>query len=1553
MAAATHDTNTNDGIAVIGMAGRFPGARSVDQFWDNLQRGVESISVFSDDEQRAAGVPDALLADPRFVKAAGVLDDIELFDAEFFGFTPREAEIMDPQHRVFLECAWEALESAGYDSARYDGLIGVYAGMGLNAYVHNVRSNVELARSIGRFHVVIANDKDFLTTRVSYKLNLRGPSVSVQSACSTSLVAVHLARKSLLASECDIALAGGVSIGIPHAVGHLYQEGGVLSSDGHCKAFAAGSDGFVGGSGVAIVVLKRLGDALADRDCIHAVIRGSAINNDGSLKVGYTAPSVEGQSHVIRAAHAAAGITADTIGYVEAHGTGTPLGDPVEIAALTHVFRETTSARQFCAVGSVKTSIGHLDAAAGVTSLIKTALCLRHGKIVPSLHCDRPNPHIDFASSPFYVNTTLKEWSRGAAPRRAGVNSLGLGGTNAHVIVEEAPAIETVSVTHRHQLLVLSARSSTALAASSDRLARHLRSDPSLELADVAYTLQVGRRPLAHRLVTVCDSAEEVIQVLERSGGRCGNAPDTVATPSIAFMFPGGGAHHVNMGAGLYRHEPVFRQHVDRCLELLSPELGVNLRKHLYPAPGREADASQALQHTGVALPALFITEYALARLWMAWGIRPAAMIGHSLGEYVAACVSGVFSLPDALTLVVRRGQLLERIAPGAMLSVPIDEATLAPLLGGEVSIAAINAPSLCVVSGPVDAIADLERELDDRDIESHRVHIAVGAHSPLVEPILDTFRQFLQKLSLYPPTIPFVSNVTGTWITERDATSPDYWVRHIRQTVRFADGVKTLVERPVSVLLEIGPGRTLGSLPQADAGHAPLVVSSMRHPRDPDVDTRVLLNAVGQLWLASAEIDWDAMHGDERPRRVPLPTYPFERKRFWVDVPARSPAPRGGGHPRASSTSPTISQRVWRHDLVPRTVVTDATERGRRCLLFSDGGAFTEKLASRLHDAGYLVTTVVVGDGYGGCAPSVYAIHPRRPDDYTALVSQLRASIGLPEVVIHAWSIGDRVPGHSSRAWFDECQERGYYNLLFLARALEEVDARHDLRIVVLSTHLHDVDGDGTACPERSTLLAPCQTIPQEHANITCRIIDIVTPESGSWREDRLLDRLLAEVRDGGPVVVAYRGNRRLVQSFEPVPIRPSPSPSMLRESGVYLITGGLGRLGLIVARHLAKAVHARLALVGRSAFPRAEDWDAWVLAHPADESTTRTIRTLQEIVGLGAQVLVVTADVGDASQMRAAVDLAYDTFGDLHGVIHAAGVTKGSSVPRPVVDTGIDESDEQFRPKVDGVYALERALAGRHVDFCALFSSIAGVLGGLGLSAYAAANLFMDAFAVNRAARGTRWLSLGWELWSPEDGEAKGLGSAARYAMSVDAGVRAFDLALSAVEAGHVVVSSGELDARLEQWVDRKLPPSPDGVRRPLGHARPSVSTVYRAPQGEREEALAEVWQELLGIDRVGADDNFFELGGHSLLATRVVARLRETLRMRVPLRRLFELPTITKLAASLEDLQERTALGDASIGRIERHVAPTPEQLDRLSDAEADALLAQLLAARQMAP
>jgi acyl transferase domain-containing protein len=897
------NTDQLDGVAIIGMAGRFPNAKNIDEFWQNLENGIDCIAFYENEELIEAGCDQEAIKNLDYIKAKGEVEDVDMFDASFFGINPREAEVTDPQHRMLLECAWEALEHAGHDSSKFDGSIGVFAGKSMDYYLLlNVYPRIRKEISAGSLQAAIGNDKDSLTTTISYRLNLTGPAITIQTSSSTSLVALCVACQSLLTYQCDIALAGGITAGPPLKSGYLYQEGNIWSPDGHCRPFDSRAKGFVSGNGMGMVVLKRLEGAILDGDNIWAVIKGYAVNNDGYNKVSYSAPSVDAQAQVVAEAMAVADIHPETLQYIETHGTATNLGDPIEITALNQLFRHHTTKKHYCAIGSVKSNIGHLDNASGIAGLIKVALSLKHKKIPPTLHFENPNPKIDLENSPFFVNTQLKEWETNTdtdgtpIPRRAGVTSLGMGGTNAHVILEEAPAISRSArqqkETREYQLVLLSAKTETALETKTtqllDFMKTHDHSNDGLNLADTAYTLTLGRRDFNHRRMILCQELEDAKTALEElTPGPVKGAVCDIAERHVVFMFSGQGAQYVNMGKGLYQKEPVFKENMDKCAEILTPLLGINPLEVIYPDQEEDIEKNaEQLRQTWLTQPVLFMLEYSLAQLWIDWGIVPKGMIGHSIGEFTAACISGCITLEDALNLVATRGRLMHQQEKGSMLSVGIDESQIKEMLVGEISLAAVNSPKHCVVSGKTRDIEKLEKQLSEKNIFCRRLHTSHAFHSPMMEPIMNDFAEVVRKVNLAPPTIPFISGVTGTWVQEEEACDPNYWSLQLRQPVRFSPGILEILKDPTRVLLEVGPGSSLCLLAREHKANEsePVILSSIRHVKQTEPDMAFLHKTLGNLWLSGAAVNWKSYYKNEKRRRIPLPTYPFERKRYWLE---------------------------------------------------------------------------------------------------------------------------------------------------------------------------------------------------------------------------------------------------------------------------------------------------------------------------------------------------------------------------------------------------------------------------------------------------------------------------------------------------------------------------------------------------------------------------------------------------------------------------------------------------------------------------------------------
>jgi acyl transferase domain-containing protein/acyl carrier protein len=1525
-----------ESVAIIGLSGRFPKSRNVDTFWRNIRDGVECISFFSEADLIDAGMDPAEIGKPGFVNAGAVLEDLDQFDASFFGYSPRDAEIMDPQQRVFLEAAFHALEDAAYNPFTYDGLIGVFAGSGMSSYLLDLYADPALLAQLDDFQVAVGNDKDHLATQVSYKLNLRGPSVAIQTACSTSLVAVCMGCQSLLTYQCDMALAGGVSADAYTSKGYYYQPGGILSPDGHCRVFDAASKGTVIGNGVGVAVLKRLSEAIADGDHIRAVIKGFALNNDGSQKVGYTAPSVDGQAQVIALAQALAGVSPETIGYIEAHGTGTELGDPIEMAALNQVFRMRTNKKQFCAIGSVKSNIGHLDTAAGIASLIKTTLALENKALPPSLHFQTPNPRIDFSNSPFYVNTRLADWPSNGHPRRAGVSCFGIGGTNAHVVMEEAPVVGRSREVRPACVLKLSAQSQPALEAMTTNLAEYLAAHSDAHLADVSYTCDVGRKAFQHRRIVVCadlDTRAAAAVLAKRDPLRVFTASCDAKEKQVYFMFPGQGTQRLNTALEIYRNEPEFRAEVDRCSELLAPQLGLDLRHLLYPAEGREADAAVALGRTAVTQPALFTIEYALAKLWISWGVRPTAMIGHSIGEFVAACLSGVFSVEDVLQLVALRGQMMERMSPGAMLAVSLSEHATLGLLSDRLSLAAVNGPSSCVVAGPQESVERLAERLSKTSVPSRLLRTSRAFHSNMMDDVVGPFVQRVRSIRLQAPQIPFQSNVTGNGITAAEATDPGYWGRQLRQTVRFGDGLQQLSDTKGAILLEVGPGQTLGNLARQHPGDLgwPVVIASMSTGEQRELDLIALLTARGKLWLNGVEGESNRFYACERLRRVSLPGYPFERKGYWLEPSAQD---RGGEEATVYQAARGAGNWFYYPSWKPAPPISKSeTAKGsQRWLVFSDGEGVASRLVHQLNLHGEHFATVVPGDEFARLNDRTYTIRPGQATDY-ALLMEEEITTAASVTIIHCWSL--TLPTEpTSQKTFEESETLGFDSIVYLAQALAKHYLENPIRIYVVSNGLYAVTGAEPISPAKALVLGPCRVIPQEYPNIQCQNIDLDLYEKSEEKISEIAGYLQAEITSAMfEPAVGWRKGRRWIQTFESVHLPERPDDSCApRSGGVYLITGGLGKIGLTLAESLARTAQAKLILTGRSNFPLRDQWDKWLNESPSS-AISEKIRRLQLIDDLGAEVLTFQVDSADFAEMQRVVHEAEQRFGPLNGVIHGAGNTSRGHY---LSETTRDSAAQHFHAKAAGLIVLDELIAGKELDFVLLLSSLSSILGGLGLAAYSAGNLFMDAWAIRRNQEGlVPWISVNWDAWEfPEYGES----ASEENGISPEMGADAF-LRILARLPRQVIVSISDLHVRLKQWVagDRDAGDASQEQRVAPRHSRPAnLTSTFATPRGEAEHTLVEIWQQLLGITPIGIFDSFFELGGHSLLAIQLISRIRESFRIEVEVRKVFEAPTIAELAASIETHRAPAREGAATADLL--------TFVEQLSDSEIAALLGQ---------
>lgn len=1476
------ESDQSEYIAIVGMATRLPGAPDLARFWALLAAGGEAIQSFSEQDLLAQGVDLRTLRDPKFVSAKGYLPDADQFDANFFGFSPREASLVDPQHRVMMEVAWEAMEHAGYDPEQWQGRCAIFTSAGMNTYLaFNIFTNPGLMEQVGGFQLSIYNDKDFVPTRIAYALNSRGPAVDIGTACSSSLVGVHLACQHLLTYQSDLALVGGVTIHLPQETGYLAEPGSAYSPDGKCRPFDATASGLVDGNGAAAIVLKRLSEAIDDGDTIHAVIRASAINNDGSQKVGYSAPSIQGQAEVIREAQALAGITADQISYIEAHGTATPLGDPIEVAGLTQAFRATTEARGFCGLGSVKSNIGHVDKAAGLAGLIKTVLALQHEAIPPNLHWKAPNPKLNLPETPFYVVDHLKAWPRSAqTPRIAGISSFGVGGTNAHAIVQEAPPPNPRATSQGPQVLVLSAKSESALASVQSRLRDHLLQNPGIDLGDVAHTLQVGRKRLNWRAALVCDSIDQACGRLAEP--LVGQAPAASRRDTV-FLFSGQGTQHAGMGRSLYQTEPVYRETIDRCALVLEPLLGVDIRTLLFAADDSVQTANAQLKQTALAQPALFATEYALAQLWMSWGVTPKAVLGHSLGEYVAACLAGVFSLEDGLRLVAERGRLMQAMQPGKMLAVSLPEQELVKQLAADhpdLDLAAVNGATQCVVAGPAEAVDALEQAMVSRGVMVRALQTSHAFHSRMMEPMLDSFAQALGRVSWQTPTLPLVSNVTCDWIDPEQLQSPAYWLEHVRQPVRFHAGLLCLAAWDANAAwLEVGPGRALVSLAglvQRTPG-SPAALASLPAPQSRADARSFMLETLGQWWTLGGEVTWGAVHGTARPRRVPLPTYPFERSRHWIEPGHRSTtrSTRDTDTTRQSNPAHWFYHVDWRNEALPAGQIDPTIRR----VLIQGDGLLRDALVGAFEQAG-----LTVGSTLG-------------PDE------------PLPDLVVYSpealsTTDGEDLDSHSKP-------------LLALIRTLLHRRPEQPLRLCVVGAQLLAMGSEAVTHPARAALAGLLRTVPYELNDSDCQTIDVAPATTRTVA--RVARQVVAEtLQKTAAESVILRNGTRWVSTIStqtlPEPTTPTAgSAGLVRSQASYLLLGGVSDIGLVMARALVDAGAQRVVLTTTGSGAATVE----SMQTTMDEFRQRSHA---EIVGLDLPAF-------SADAIQSLMAQAFDPERPWAGVIDATDMH--AIKPVGLLETIEDATlADHWAQQHSHLCALEAGLSKTPLDYCLLMSTLAAQIGGTGQTAGTVAGLYTQAFAQqHNRSQADPWFVVQWDAWSQTDPEA----------ISPAEGEMAMRLLLTLTEPGVIMIATRSPWARRHKALAAKVAkPASASHHATALHKRPNLASALCLPETEHQRTMAQIWQRFLGIETIGIDDDFFELGGNSLLAAQLLLEVKEAFGVTVDLAQLFAAANVRALSEQV--LQAQVASSDESA------LLTQLEALEQLSDEEVERLLAQ---------
>lgn len=1418
-------------IAIVGMSCRLPKANNIEAFWEGLCQGIDGLTRFDDDED--------------LVPVRGVLNGIEHFDASFFGFSPVDASITDPSQRVFLECAWEALEHAGVAPGKLPTtVISVFAGMTDSTYLQeNLRKSSWFSQEQDALQQRIATSPSMLSTQTSYRLNLTGKSVNINTACSTGLMVVEQACQDLLLGHSDIALAGASSIVLPQERGYRYQAGSILSPDGCCRPFAEDANGTVFSNGVGVMVLKRLEDAVHDNDTIYAVIKGCGVNNDGADKLGFTAPSIRGQMACIRDALNAAQINPEDISYVEAHGTATALGDVIEINALSSVFREKTDKTNYCALGSVKANIGHTDSAAGMIGLIKTALCLYHKKIPPLLHFKAPNPDLALESSPFYVNTRLQDW-HATGPRFAGVSSFGVGGTNVHVVLSEYTSLSPFQDGPPHEaLLLLSAKSETALMARQQQLSDVL---PHTPLSQVAYTLQTGREDFSWRTYAVCSSADFTIQTPVFA--------DEDICHSMVFLFNGQGTQYPGMALDLMEKVPRFKAQVQKGVDIAKSYLKVDLLALLH-----HNDPVQWMR-TEYAQPTLFIMEYALAKLLMDCGIKPDALMGHSLGEYVAACVAGVFSFEDGVSIVCERGLLMAQSAPGAMLTLDCDEhACLAYQKKFHLELALHNARTQWILAGTPENIAELAKHLEDTKQAYRRLKVRHAFHSHLMQPFEAAFKTIFSHVTLSSPTIPIVSNVTGSWLSETDAMSAEYWYRHLRHTVRFSEGIECLLQDKHPFFLEIGPGQSLSGFVKATAHQAVSVTHTLPNHHQKTSDLTQLLTACGELWLKGIPINLEPLREQQVNQRIALPTYPFQRQRYWVDADVKSVL---------QSHAPQLYQAVWSKEPL---LTTEMTLQSYTWILFKDKTGIGQQLEQILNQQGATVIVVESGAVYQQVSPSHIQINLTDMDDYHQLFTLIKSRLQQP-ILLYCFGY-DPMEMPADTADLNRQLHHGFYPLLSLTQSyLQQVGTNIPMRCVCITQGTENIIGNETLAPLHATLIGACRMMALEQPSLRYRLVDIAEPTLATIKD--ILRHCVEKTWEPHATVLAYRHDYRWNRAY--LPIKETLAQQPLRNHGIYLITGGLGGIGLAMAEVIATQVEQPvLILCSRT--------------YHADHEAKLKIP--------GALVYWLPADITDEASVSVLFNTIQTRFGKLNGIIHAAGIAGGGLIQLKTQAM----VDAVLAPKIHGTYYLAQASQKiPKLDMVVLMSSIAATTGEKGQVDYCAANAFLDSCAQSNWFHAQKTISIAWNTWRDV-----GMGVTTKRPDEINLFARGNDIspkqgqalflkALSSQQP-HVIVSNQDLPTYIN-WLheDKFAPPTPNKTSRDALNLRED----YTLPANETEIILANLWQAHLHIEKIGRQDDFFDLGGNSLKGLTLVEKINAACGGNLSIQHLYQAPTIARL-------------------------------------------------------
>lgn len=1503
-------------IAIIAMECRYPGADNCDELWDICRQGQECITFFDSNQT----YPSSSNSYQHEVKARGILNNIEYFDAHFFRYSPKDAHLSDPQHRLLLETAWTALEKAGYAPGSPQlGAVGIYASMNESTYVidHNLAQRSK-NNFPDNFSLLRPMSSQFLATRMAYQLNCTGPSFTLQTACSSSLVCVAVACQQLAAYQCDVALAGGVSITTPQNKPYQYQQDNIFSPDGHCRPFDANANGTVFSNGLGVIVLKRLSDALRDNDTIIGILKGVGVNNDGSDKMSYAAPSIRAQAECIASAQAIAGVNADTIQYMEAHGTGTLVGDPIEIEALATAFRETSDRQQFCALGSIKANIGHTHVAAGIAGLMKAALALQHHEIPPAINFSQPNPNIDFDHSPFYVNTRLQHWPRENHPRRAAVSAFGVGGTNAHVILEEAPELPN-HITHRqYHALLLSAKTPQALKEYHDKLIGYLEKalslpEQSILLADVAYTFQVGRTNYPYRSSIVSECISSAIKSLkEAKNSNSVSAPINEQNRlPIVFLFPGQGVQYINLSLELYQEDVVYKEYLDRCLEMASIYMKMDIKAILFTETESISSIESKLYQTEFTHPILFSVEYALAQLFIHYGVKPDRMLGHSLGEYVAACVAGVFTLEEAIKIVCDRGRAIAQCVEGQMLSVPLSLGELHSFCDEDIHVAAVNAPQQCVLTGTNSAIQTFQKKiapvLAERSLSTHQLHSHRPFHSPLLNPAVQSLQLSLKSIPKRTPIISYLSNLTGDWVTEEDIQRDDYWIEHMLKTVRFSDCVQKLVENSQAIFLEIGPGNTLlslvqqhTSLPLRTIGLLPGINSNNKGKSNLQV-----IEGLRQLWNDGYPIQWDKYYQQEQRKRIPLPTYPFQRQRYWFDEVITNPDNRSNLTP--ASTDLALYKPVWiRHSEI-RPLTLKSVGKECRWIIFNNHSSLSRQTYHDLNATGEEVFLIERGQHFASERPNHFLINPLEPEHYDQAIQKIVSKDVKQYVILHFWS-ADPSGFHVHKNLLDSSVlYQGFYSGIFIAQALNRIASQAAVSCVMITSQVHSVLGNEPIDSLKSGVLSLCRVLPLEQTWMQFRNIDIDLadiPKNDALYAKNIIHTGLTALFSTDEMtrhIVAFRQRYAWSPYYQPFSSQKSFLPELkIAPQSVYLITGGLGGMGLTFADWLSiKEPSVTLVLLSQTPFPPQEEWINWRAKDDLEKNTYQKIKQLQQIISRGSKVVIKSGDIADYYSMKGIISEIERHHGLINGIFHLAGVPgKGITALKARGDIRTVLS-----PKIQGIWVLARLFRRKKLDFVICASSLTAIAGGVGQIDYCAANIFLDQLMALKPFKNCqKHLTINWNAWSQvgmaahvEDSKTH-LQLYEENSISPEQGIAVLNSLLSSDDP-QVIVSRFSPEDEIMRIL-RKFNVSDQQNEKAASHGHStdlSATGIY--------EQVTQAWKDILGVNVIQDEDSFYSLGGDSLLAIQLVMLLKQRLNVDIALQDLAQASTLAATVKLIE--------------------------------------------------